>query len=353
MNIQEYSNILRQYRLYRLPRVVGTPEQVPVYKYGDYFNLVSRHNGKAPIFISRCIYYFEGGVATIPKMVKQGKVFHDLDDDDNVNNAYNDYLKLNKLFESENLKFVRKCSGGKGYHVSLITAYETYNDFEALMLKNYTILQYFKNKLKLSTVDLHSRVTVAMERAPFTVHSVVDGETRYCVPIPPDMATSKMDIVDLVYNPVNYVNYTSGELMLSLDQIINYFELDICSPYDEGKDYETTKVCTPTSDLVEYLTFLIPQKCVVNELFRKNPTHDARVRFIVWLRYLEFNVSDATALVDRVANEVPWRDVENTMMRHYQVRNVINKNYKISRCDNLKRLGVCIGQEECKWMEVQ
>lgn len=335
MRVSEYADILRQFKMIRLPRYLGCPIQFPIYTYRDYFNQIKINNGKNPCYISQNSFEM---LDDKPVKIRVEKVFIDLDCKLNPREAHTEMKTLSDYLYYEWLPYCCTFSGSKGFHVNILLEDKVMELPNVGLSKMYKgIFIHLKKQLHLETIDLRTAESRRLQRIPFTIHS----NNNWCIPISMDIMDDFDEIMIQSSEPRCGRNYVCEGKKITINDLIEMWNIDTTNIMHDN-DVNIIPYNVPNADIVKYLEELIPQKCIVNRIFQSVPRHDIRFALISWLRFLDFGKEDAMNILRQVAEVAPWNHAAESEIE-YQIDNIYRREYFVPSCNSLTEY--CVGDK--------
>lgn len=267
------------------------------------------------------------------------KVFFDIDAD-NLYDAYLELVDFTKYLEREDILYIPVFSGGKGFHIYVLTKRMVFTKEEENLVKYFltTIQRYFIEEVGLKHVDSKLIGSVKhLVRVPNTKRS----NQRYSVYLPQKIYKYSLDeIIEMSSLPkcFSLMNYSGEPLDLyeyvstSLFHELHEPSIAPPDPSNIGK-YDKRSIYLILSNLI--------RPCILNHVFTENPDHDIRTYFVIELKWCLFNQGE----IEEIISKLNWSDY-NPHVTHYHVSKIFEKNLYPPSCSTIQTKGYCL-REKC------
>ena len=341
---------------FEMPRAFGNPIQWIVNTKDELLQHIRDNNGKAPVFISHNSYptFLDPKQQKVKNVlqIKVSKLFFDFDDEKKPENALNDLLKLADWCEMENIPILPVFSGSKGFHAYVLVKPEVYMAEAGVSRITKGINLWLEQKLGFTTMDHKSLDAKRLCRVLFSKHATIDKKTgqmvingSYCLPLTPEMVrTLNITQIKEYAKEIHVIEYEPTGDLLTLDEILESFEIDIDKVIGAERKKKTATICDfkPVNDgNLKQLFEEFP--CILNQLVNtRNPNHSARVATIIILDDLGYS-EEWILEFWRQFNYVDF-DEDRTA---YQINQIVTHGYNKYSCKRLKEEGICISKKRC------
>lgn len=385
----EYRQVLAQYGLDHLPRMLGFPKQVIVLPEAEYRNNGSSHaadgmdillrqmsmwDGRRPLFTSVNGWsdYHWDGHSFWPRMLRLGSIFVDLDCAEDRERALEECRLLDHWATEEGLAHVSAASGGKGFHFYLRLAPEERPYDEPLRRMVNLVSRWFKDTLHLSTMDMKCAEPRRLTRLPWSLH-VRESETdeswvangRRVLPLSSDdlqrMTMAEIDHRAETTLPAVGSFLTQGELP-TLADLVDRLGISMPEVPERVREVPSAPIPEmPTGFWAQLIRQLEPRLCVQAAVFGNAPPHEMRVALATRLHQLQYIVP-GTPIGDeafwqdffwQMEEELGWKDRFNHARRREQVHSIFGNDRYISStgCGKLAiEYEACVGKQ-CPFYE--
>ncbi|KXB06208.1 hypothetical protein AKJ51_04035 [candidate division MSBL1 archaeon SCGC-AAA382A20] len=349
--MQDRIRVVKEFRMDKLPRAVGNPHQHIVTNPIQFIHFMKRNNGKTPLYTSHNSYpdldkHFN------PKTVRVRNVFLDFDEreDGEFHEPSHDAQLVSDFLSDNNIAHTIAFSGRQGFHLYIQLNDSIEELTNGISLKYRAIYAYLRRELSLKTLDMQCAEPKRLCRIPSSKYVKKDEHTdRYCMPVPKgmDLPRSRKEMFDMSYS-IPSLPYMRGEEMLTIDEFMDEFNINPDTTPDVEM-YDTVDYNIPDNQFMQMIgEFFRP--CVRNAIFRRNPTHFARVGACIKLKRIHFSEEKAKKIFDRISKEAKWVDRANTKRRYKNIESIYKYNYHMPNCRNIKLKGLCIG-EDCEYYQ--
>lgn len=355
---EQFTDLMIQYGFARFPRTVGNPIQTIIYDFDSLLLFFRLNNGKFPVYTSSNSYW-DFDVYGNPTNVYYEKLFFDLDVDTgyDVETAHKDCQRIAEFCKDNKIPFISSFSGN-GFHFYVYFKPKIRTIDSKLTQEIRAVAGYLKKELKLKTANLVVAEPRRMVRIPlsrYVTGKEIDGWTkkdRSCIPLTYDqlMNNKLSDIKILSKHPTLLSQpYKQEGNKIKLKDFIKNYDINVKVSSYSGRKYEvnhdesTVEFTSYEQDqFFQILDRILPLPCLSRMLRNKNPPHFIRFSACAFLTKV-IPLQEALNLFDKIAHDAKWNDRHNKIIRESQIKNIYAKGYTEYSCEELVKLGVCVG----------
>lgn len=363
LKVRDIKDILKAEGLYKTPRKVGNPRQWNVLDWRQYKDFIINTTGRAICFTSHN-HYPELDQLGDPVQVEIRNIFTDFDAEEKIENAQRDMLRAIDFSEDIKNPYFDNFSGRKGFHHYLRLKPKRYYLNDELTEKVRALHNWLAVKgMKVKTMDERCKDVKRLCRIPTCRYVTIKNKKRrqpmeyivkdtYCWPIPPDLLEADIsEIIEFAKAPTVYVPKV-GKPKYDLDQLISKLGFDVqewaMKNQEETRNGKKQVVAAfnriPKNAFIGRAMEEIGRACIYNDLFSRNPTHEARRIAVILLRRSGYTFVEVIGWFDRLSQVCSWVDRGFRDVRVYQIRHIFFRYppYHPDSCSKIKFVhGLC------------